>query len=234
MCCFQIFQLTALVVLGPSELHPIFTVSLNGVAISHEKVKAALACVQDFLRHPLFTQRNFFSETGISMLNTAVAAADTVRHSPEIDPWGPIGVEVGPLVADLKSCREKTVSRRRAVKETRERWFGAETVASPAVGEAAPRTTVRISDVVEVEDVQYVEEHDELGLPCCSRSNPGKNNKRRVPVSPVVAKKQFSVESPSASRPSFEAVLEKSFQKSGARKSGRDRCHASIFQRGYQ
>ena len=49
------------------------------------------------------------------------------------------------------------------MKDTRERWFSAETVASSAVGESAPRTTVRISDVVEVGDVQYVAEHEKLG-----------------------------------------------------------------------
>ena len=61
---------------GPSEVHPVFTVSLDGVAMDHEKVKGAVACVQDFVRHPSFTQRSFFSETGIGMLNSAVTAAD--------------------------------------------------------------------------------------------------------------------------------------------------------------
>ena len=131
-------------------------------------------------------------------------------------------------------CREKVVSQRKAVKDTRERWFGAETIPSSAVGEAAPRTTVRISDRVEVGDVQYVEEHEKLGLPCCSRSSPGKGKKRRVPVCPLVARNHFSVESPSASRPSFETAIEKCFKKSGARRSGRDRRNAPYFQGGYQ
>ena len=131
MCCFQIFQLTALVVKDPSQ-------SLNGVAIDHEKVKGAMACVQDFVRHPLFTQRNFFSETGISMLNTAVTAADAVRDNAKFDPWGAIGVEADPVIADLKSCRSRIVSRRKAVRDTRERWISAETVAPSAVGETAP------------------------------------------------------------------------------------------------
>ena len=87
------------------------------------------------------------------MLNTAVTAADAVRNSAKLDPWGAIGVEAVLVIADLKSCREKIVSRKRAVKDTRERWFGAETVASSAVAETAPGTTVRISDVVEVGDV---------------------------------------------------------------------------------
>ena len=159
-CRFQIFQLTASVVKGPSELHPVFTVSLNGVAIIHEKVKGAVACVQIFVRHPLFTQRNFFSETRISMLNTAITAADPVRNSSQSDPWGVIVVGAGSVIVDPRSCREKIVSQRKAAKDTRERWFGAETVASSVVGEAAPRMTVPISDVVEVGDVQYVEEHN--------------------------------------------------------------------------
>ena len=144
------------------------------------------------MRNPLFTQRNFFSETGINMLNAAVTAADVVRHSSEFDPWGEIRLEASPVIADLKSCQEKIVSRRKAVKDTRERWFGAETLASSAVGEAASRTTLRISYVAEVGDVQYVEELIKLGLPCCSRSvsSPGKSKRRRVPVGAVAAKKK--------------------------------------------
>ena len=141
---------------GPSELHPVFTVSLIGVAINHDIVKGAVACVQVFLRHPLFTQRSFFSETGISMLKTAVTAADVVWNSFKFDPSGAIGVEAVPVIADLKSYREKIVSPRKVVEHARERWFGAETVRSSAIGEAAPRTTVRFSDVVEVRDVNML------------------------------------------------------------------------------
>ena len=64
------------------------------------------------------------------MLNTAVTAADAVRSSDRFDPWGAIGVEAGPVIADLKSCREKILSQRKAVKDTQERWFSAETIAS--------------------------------------------------------------------------------------------------------
>ena len=114
---------------GPSELHPVFTLSLDGVGIDHEKVKGAVACVQDFVRQPPFTQRSFFSDTGISMLNTAVTAADAVRNSDRFNPLGAIDVEAGPVIADLKSCREIILSQRKAVKDTWERWFSAETVA---------------------------------------------------------------------------------------------------------
>ena len=125
------------------------------------------------------------------MLNTAVTAADDVRNTAKFDPWGAIGVEAGPVNVDLKSCREKIVSRTKAVKDTRERWFGAETVASSAVGETTPRITFRISDVVEVGDLSYDKEHDHFGLPCWSRSvsSPRRRKKRRVQVSLVWQKK---------------------------------------------
>ena len=82
--------------------------------------------------------------------------------------------------------------------------------------------------------MQYVAEHEKLGLPCCSRSSPGKGKKRQLSASSGVAKKQFSVSSPSANRPSFESVLQKSFEKSGARRSSRDRRNAPVFQGGYE
>ena len=129
VCCFHVFQLTVLVVRGALESHPIFTVSLDGVAINHEKMNGAVACVQDFVQHPLVTQRNFFSETGISMLNTAVATVDALRHSSEFGPRRATGVEAALGIADLKSCQEKVLLRRKTVKDTRERWFGADTVA---------------------------------------------------------------------------------------------------------
>ena len=53
-------------------------------------------------------------------------------------------------------------------------------------------------------------------------------------MSPVIAKRHFSVGSPSASRPLFEAALEMSFEKSGARRSDRDCRNAPVFQGGYQ
>ena len=45
-------------------------------------------------------------------------------------------------------------------------------------------------------------------------SNPGRSKERRVPVSPVVAKKQISVESSCVSGPSYEAALEKKLLRS--------------------
>ena len=96
----------------------------------------------------------------------------------------------------------------------------------------APLTTVRNSDVVEMEDVQYIGNHLKRGLFCCSRSvsSPGKSKKRRVPVTLFCGKtNELSVRSPSASHPSFETALEKSSEKLGARRNGRDRRNAPVF-----
>ena len=115
LCCFQAFQLTSLVVKGPSESYPVFTASLDGIAINHEKVKKGVACVQDFVRQRLITQTTFFSETVIEMLNTAVAATDAVQHISNFDHWRAIGVESGLVIANLKSCRVKVLLRRKTV-----------------------------------------------------------------------------------------------------------------------
>ena len=41
--------------------------------------------------------------------------------------------------------------------------------------------------------MQYVGEHEKLGVPCCSRSksSPGKSKKKRAPVSPRAKKNSF-------------------------------------------
>ena len=118
-------------------------------------------------------------------------------------------METGPVNADLKANREKVLLQGKTTKDTGEWWFAAESVASAVVGEAAPRTTVRIANVVEVGHVQFKNEHHNIGLSCCGQSvlSPGKGKKRRVPASPVKSKKLFSVSGPSADRPSFEVSL---------------------------
>ena len=64
-----------------------FTISLDRVAIKKEEVRGVLFCMQDFVRGPHFTQRNFFSETGLTMLSESVAIADSITSSPVYAPW---------------------------------------------------------------------------------------------------------------------------------------------------
>ena len=53
-------------------------------------------------------------------------------------------------------------------------------------------------------------------------------------MNPVAAEKQFTVESPSATLSSFEAALEKSFEKSGVTRSDRDGPNVAVFKKGYK
>ena len=92
-----------------------------------------------------------------------------------------------------------------------------DSVASSVVDETAPRTAIRISDVVEVKDVGFVDEFHEPGLPNCSRtlSCPGKVKNRRISDGSFVPKRKSTYASPSGARsgsqkdPSFGAALEK-------------------------
>ena len=84
---FQVFQLSALVIRGPATRGEKFIVSLDRVAIREEKVRGVLLCVQDFVRSLHFTQRNFFPESGFTMLSESVAIADSITSSPVYAPW---------------------------------------------------------------------------------------------------------------------------------------------------
>ena len=81
------FQLTTLVIRGCPTQGEEFTISLDHVAIKKEEVRGVLLCVQDFVSSPHFTQRNFFSETGLTMLSESVAIADSFTSSPVYAPW---------------------------------------------------------------------------------------------------------------------------------------------------
>ena len=118
---FQVFQITALALRGPLPSGEKFLVNLDWVAIREDIVRSVLLCVQDFVRDPVFTQRSFFSETGVEMLSEAAAIADSITSSSVYLPWSTVESESSArLCADLKTCFEKAVERRRVVKDTSE------------------------------------------------------------------------------------------------------------------
>ena len=59
VCCFEVFQLTVQVVRGPSELHPLFTVCLDWVAIDHEKVRGSRMCAGFCASSSIYTEKLF-------------------------------------------------------------------------------------------------------------------------------------------------------------------------------
>ena len=121
-----------------------------------EKVRGVLLCVQDFVRYPLFTQRSFFSETGVAMLFEAAAISDSILSSSFYAPWSEVKNESSVHIsADLKTCFEKALDGRRVVKDTNEQWYALDSLRSSS-GESSPQYGVRISTVVEERKIVYV------------------------------------------------------------------------------
>ena len=228
--CLQVFQLAALATSDPADLPDKFSVCLNGVQIAHREIEGAIACVQNSVRGSLFTQFNFMSETGISMPRRAVF----FRQGSAFHPWGLSGVCAGSIISELQASREKVkvAPRRKTSQESRERWFDVDTVVSFLFGEGTARAGVQISNVVEVGDEQNLDSSQDAGLPNTSRfpCSLAKGMKRHSSAGPFLKKKKFSFASPAPAHTSFEAVLEKNFAESGARRSDRDRRNAPVFQ----
>ena len=121
---FQVFQLTTLVIRGPPTYDEMFTVSLDRVVIKEEEVRGVLLCVQDFVRSPHFTQKNFFSESGLTMLSESVAIADSITSNPFYAPWSVVeSASASQVITDFCVCRDRVLLRRRTAKDTSERWF---------------------------------------------------------------------------------------------------------------
>ena len=95
--------MTTLLQRGPAEEITRFQLSLDRVTIDRRSIDSAICCVQRFVRDPLFTQRDFFIDNGISMLLSAVNLADGFSEDCVYDPWTviiPEGYAV--VVADQK------------------------------------------------------------------------------------------------------------------------------------
>ena len=142
---------------GPAEEIPRFQINLDRVMIDHRAIESAVCCVQSFVRDPLFTQRYFFTDNGISILLSAVNVAGSVCEDSVYDPWAVIYPEgYAAVVSDLQKAYDVVVVRRKEARDTSERWFGVASVASSAVGASSGQQAVRISNVVEVGQVEYL------------------------------------------------------------------------------
>ena len=239
---FQVFQLTALALRGPLPSGEKFTVCLDRVAIPENTVRGVLLCVQDFVRDPVFTQRSFFSETVVEMLYEAAAISDSITSSSVYLPWSTVESESSAKIcADLKTCFEKAVERRRLVKVTSEKWYRLGAV-RPSSGVSSSQYGVRISTVVEEGQVDYVPvaaPSHKVVSHSHRFSSPDKG-KKKVSHSPVQVRRQSEVSSPPVSSskrtvtddPSFDAALISRSPRGKTRRSGRDRKAAPIFQGG--
>ena len=151
-----VFQMATLFLRGSVEELPAFTVSLDGVALNRRVVETLIACVQSFVRSPCFTQRDFFNDLGMTLLVSAVNAAGSLRDESTCVPWAnvlPEGFES--TLVDLQAYDAVAV-RQNDARDTSERWFGVRSVESSEVGEPSCWTALRISEVVEVGQVEYL------------------------------------------------------------------------------
>ena len=124
-CFVQVFQLTTLVVRDASRRGAPFSNNLNCVGPSREPIEGVITCVQDFVRDRLFTQKIFFFDSAVAMLKDAVVVADSVIVSEEFNQWSVFGDGCNQQVAsDLQTC-QKVEMRRKASRDTSERWIGA-------------------------------------------------------------------------------------------------------------
>ena len=102
---FQVFQLTTLVVRGPVTCGGRFIINLDRLMICENEVHSAILCVQDFIRSPNFTQRNFFSDSGIAMLAESASISDRITHGAIFEPWSHVETTSGSqVVADVCGC----------------------------------------------------------------------------------------------------------------------------------
>ena len=243
----QVYQLTTLFLRDSVEELPAFTVKLNGICLDRRLVEKSIACIQDFVRSPRFTQRDFFSDNGINLLVSAANAAGSMRDQSTCEPWAnvlPDGYEA--TLVDLKKAHDVVVVRRKEARDTSERWFGVRSVESSEVGEPSCRAGVRISNVVEVGQVEYlsgsVPARDQpCGSTTVSPRSPGKGKRKRsVTPAPVASPKRFEFDDESIilpkgrgvyfEDPNFECALKSQEKTAASRRSGRSRRAAPIFQ----
>ena len=207
------------------------------MALSGEAIEGVITWVQDFARDPLTTQNSFFCDSGVAMLKDALVVADSVIVREEFNPWSVLGNGCNQqVVSDMESCQEKVVRRRKASRDSTERWIGAQSAGSLSANASAGRSGVRFLIVVEWGRVKYVA----VPEPTASLSHSVKSlviaSKMKASVSSGPwYRKHFEVPSPVTSPrksyvddPIFGAARD--CEASGARcKSGRDLQAPPIF-----
>ena len=206
-----------------------------------DEVQSAILCVQDFVTSPHFTQRSFFSDSGIAMLTESAAMSDRITHSAVFEPWSHVETTSRSQgVADVCGSVSEALDRRRVLKDSQEQWYAVGGI-RPSSEESASRSAVRISNVVEEGRVEYVPARAPSASvpgPSNLRVSSGKSRKRSISRSPV--KRRFEISSPPAASQqhhlvedlSFSAALDRQQSCKKSRRSGRKRRAAPVFQGG--
>ena len=142
-----------LVIRSPANRGEKFIVSLDRVAIKQEEVRGILLCVQDSVRSHHFTQRSFFSYSGVTILCESVPIAGSITSSPVYAPWSIVETAcANQVITDLRACWDRVVLRQFTAKDTSGRRYQGGTTRS----DAASKPGVRILDVAEEGRVEFV------------------------------------------------------------------------------
>ena len=166
----QVFQLKTLSVRGPQTSGERFIINSERVQISQDEVRFALFCVQNFVRSPHFTQRNFFSDSGIAMLPDSAAICDSVTSSDVFEHWSHVETAYcSQVVAENCEFVNQAECWWRAVEDSEEQCYAVGGI-RPSSEDSASRFGVRISNIVEERPVEYVP------LSVLSISIPGPSN----------------------------------------------------------
>ena len=126
------------------------------------------------------------------MLLSAVNVAGSVCEDSVYDPWAVISPEgYAAVVADLKRAYDVVVVSRKDAWDTSERWFGVTSVESSVVGESSGQQAVRISNAVEVGQMEYLPQSiSTIQVPSTSFSikipGKGKQKKSETPAKTAV------------------------------------------------
>ena len=238
---FQVFQLTALIVHGPVTCGGRLIINLDRVMICEDEVHSAIICVQDFIRIPHFTQRNFFPDSGIAMLAESASISDRITHSAIFEPGSHVETTSrSQVVVDVCGCVNEALDWRRVVKDSQEQWYEVAGI-RPSSEDSTSRSGGRISNVVEEGRVEYVLVRVPSFIspgPSNLRVPSGKSKKRTISRSPV--KRRFEIASPPAASQqhrivkdlSFSAALDHQQSCKKSRRSERERRAAPVFQGG--
>ena len=164
-----------------------------------DDVRGVLLCVQDFVGSPHFTQRNFFSNSGITMLAESATICGRMTSSAVFERWSHVETASRSLVVlEVCACMNQAVDRRRAVKDSQEEWYGVGDM-RPSSQDSGSRSGVRSPNIVEERRVEYVPVSvPSLSSPGTSnlRVSSGKSKKRKIGRSPV--RRRFEIASPPA------------------------------------
>ena len=209
--------------------------------IREDEVRGAVLCVQDFVRIPHFTQRNFFSDSGVTILAESAAICDSITNSAVFGPWSHVETASrSQVVAEVCASVNQAVDRRRAVKASQEQWYALGGL-RPSSEDSASRSGVRIANIMEEGGVEFLP----VRAPSVSVPGPsnlrvpsGKSKKRKISRSPV--KRRFEIASPHLSSQhhcvvedlGFSAALDRQQSCKKSRRSGRNRRAAPVFQGG--